>query len=80
VAALRGGRLEGLGARVRPGGGGMVTEGSGPGVVVAWDRDPRVSTTSGYVELVEVAPAGRRRMSGAEWARGARIQPGERLG
>jgi methionyl-tRNA formyltransferase len=32
------------------------------------------------VELLEVAPAGRRRMSGVEWARGARIQPGERLG
>jgi methionyl-tRNA formyltransferase len=32
------------------------------------------------VELLEVAPAGRKRMSGADWARGARIQPGERLG
>jgi methionyl-tRNA formyltransferase len=31
------------------------------------------------VELLEVAPAGRKRMSGADWARGARIQPGERL-
>jgi hypothetical protein len=31
------------------------------------------------VELLEVAPAGRKRMSGAEWARGARIQPGEQL-
>ncbi len=34
----------------------------------------------GLVELVEVAPAGRKRMTGAEWARGARIQPGEHLG
>jgi methionyl-tRNA formyltransferase len=32
------------------------------------------------VELVEVAPAGRRRMGAVEWARGARIEPGERLG
>jgi methionyl-tRNA formyltransferase len=31
------------------------------------------------VDLLEVAPAGRKRMSGAEWARGARIQPGEQL-
>jgi methionyl-tRNA formyltransferase len=32
------------------------------------------------VELLEVAPAGRKRMTAAEWARGARIQRGERLG
>jgi methionyl-tRNA formyltransferase len=32
------------------------------------------------VELLEVAPAGRKRMSAADWARGARIQRGERLG
>jgi methionyl-tRNA formyltransferase len=32
------------------------------------------------VELLEVAPAGRKRMTAAEWARGARIRSGERLG
>jgi methionyl-tRNA formyltransferase len=32
------------------------------------------------IELLEVAPAGRRRMSAAEWARGTRIQRGERFG
>jgi methionyl-tRNA formyltransferase len=32
------------------------------------------------VELLEVAPAGRKRMSAADWARGARIRRGERLG
>jgi len=32
------------------------------------------------VELLEVAPAGRKRMTAAEWARGARIQAGERFG
>ena len=31
------------------------------------------------VALLEVAPAGRRRMTGGEWARGARIQRGEQL-
>jgi methionyl-tRNA formyltransferase len=34
----------------------------------------------GAVRLLEVAPAGRKRMSGADWARGARIRPGELLG
>lgn len=35
---------------------------------------------STIVELLEVAPAGRKRMTAVEWARGARIRPGERLG
>jgi methionyl-tRNA formyltransferase len=39
-----------------------------------------VSTGAGILELVEVAPAGRRSMDAAAWARGARIEPGERLG
>jgi methionyl-tRNA formyltransferase len=39
-----------------------------------------VSTTGGTLELLEVAPAGRKRMDAAAWARGARIEPGERLG
>jgi methionyl-tRNA formyltransferase len=33
-----------------------------------------------WVSLLEVAPAGRKRMDAAAWARGARIEPGERLG
>jgi methionyl-tRNA formyltransferase len=41
---------------------------------------PRVQTHAGPVLLVEVGPAGRKRMPAADWARGARIQPGERLG
>ena len=47
-----------------------------------WDGSgaPLVETTHGLVLLREVAPAGRRRMPAADWARGARIQPGERLG
>ncbi len=32
------------------------------------------------VELLEVAPAGRKQMTGVEWARGARFEPDERLG
>lgn len=41
---------------------------------------PSVDVAGTAVELLEVAPAGRKRMTGADWARGARIQPGERLG
>jgi methionyl-tRNA formyltransferase len=44
------------------------------------DGTPAVDATGAVVRLLEVAPAGRRRMSGADWARGARIRPGERLG
>jgi len=51
-----------------------------PGVVERWERDPLVRAWPGLVELLEVAPAGRKRMSGEDWARGAKIQPGERLG
>ena len=44
------------------------------------DGTPFVDVIGSIVRLLEVAPAGRKRMSGAEWARGARIQPGERIG
>ena len=37
-------------------------------------------TADGAVALVRVQPEGRRPMSGAEFARGARLAPGERLG
>jgi len=36
--------------------------------------------SSSRVELLEVAPTGRKRMNAADWARGARLQRGERLG
>jgi methionyl-tRNA formyltransferase len=41
---------------------------------------PRVDAGGTAVQLLEVAPAGRKRMTGAEWVRGARIEPGEQLG
>jgi methionyl-tRNA formyltransferase len=41
---------------------------------------PRVTAGDGEVELVEVQPEGKGRMAAADWARGARWQPGERLG
>jgi methionyl-tRNA formyltransferase len=42
------------------------------------DGVPVVTAADGEIALLEVAPAGRSRMSGADWARGARIEPGER--
>jgi methionyl-tRNA formyltransferase len=56
--------------------------GTGPaGAVVSVDaRGVLVGAGVGAVRLVEVAPAGRKRMDAAAWARGARFAPGERLG
>ena len=39
-----------------------------------------VGTADGALELLVVQPEGKALMSGADWARGARLQPGERLG
>ena len=53
----------------------------GPGEIrVYGDGAVRVGTGEGSLDLLEVAPAGRKRMDAAAWARGARIEPGERLG
>jgi methionyl-tRNA formyltransferase len=52
-----------------------------PGAVVAVDgRGIEVAAGEGGVRLLEVAPAGRRRMSAAAFARGSRPEPGERFG
>lgn len=53
-----------------------------PGSILGADpRGVLVAAAGGSgVRLVEVAPAGRRRMSAADWARGARFAGGERLG
>lgn len=53
-----------------------------PGAI-AWEDGwpgPLVQTSDGTVLLLAVAPAGRRRMPAADWARGARLEHGERLG
>ena len=41
---------------------------------------PRVPTADGQVELVEVQPEGKARMSATAWAHGARWRPGDGLG
>ncbi|RBY85818.1 methionyl-tRNA formyltransferase [Blastococcus sp. TF02A-30] len=43
-------------------------------------RSVLVGTGSGAVRLGEVQPAGKRMIPAADWARGARIGPGDRLG
>ena len=53
-----------------------------PGTIVETDDRgvPGARRRTAGVRLVEVAPAGRKRMGGAAWARGARFAAGERLG
>jgi methionyl-tRNA formyltransferase len=52
----------------------------GPGEVAIAGRDVLVGTGSGAVRLGDVQPAGKRMLPAAEWARGARPAPGERVG
>lgn len=82
VTTFRQGRLKVLEARDRGAYGQSLSE-TEPVV-----GQPRITESGGVevhagsstvVELLAVAPAGRKRMSGAEWARGARIQAGEKL-
>ncbi len=52
-----------------------------PGEIVAIEaKGVLVKAGSGVVRLLEVAPAGRRRMPAADWARGARPSLGECFG
>jgi methionyl-tRNA formyltransferase len=82
VTTFRQGRLKVLiaSAHGEPVGGGTLADDPALGAVLTGDGNPRVKAWPGLVELVEVAPAGRRRMSGEEWARGARIEPLEHVG
>jgi methionyl-tRNA formyltransferase len=50
-----------------------------PGEVAATKRAVRVGTASDAVLLGEVQPQGKRPMDGADWARGVRIEPGEKF-
>jgi methionyl-tRNA formyltransferase len=51
-----------------------------PGELGVAKRSVLAGTATGPVELGEVRPAGRRPMPAADWARGVRTRPGERLG
>jgi methionyl-tRNA formyltransferase len=73
---FRGERLRVLDALARPVTAPGETETGPPGTL----EGSAVHTAAGMLELVEVQPAGRRPMTGAEWRRGVRVQPGESLG
>jgi methionyl-tRNA formyltransferase len=82
VTKFRRGRLKILRAAARPSLGWGSTNPPVP-ARISVQPDGRVYVDAGggtVVELLEVAPAGRKQMSGAEWARGARIEPLEHLG
>jgi methionyl-tRNA formyltransferase len=83
VTEFRRGRLKIVRATAQPSLGGWGPESSPMPARVSTGPDGRVFVEAGAatrVELLEVAPAGRKQMTGAEWARGARIQPSEHLG
>ena len=52
----------------------------GPGTLLAGKRAVHVVTGSGLIELVKVQPHGKKTMAASDWARGVRIEAGERLG
>jgi methionyl-tRNA formyltransferase len=82
VTTFRRGRLKILQAADRGPHGWMLASPPMPARISLLD-DGRVYVDAGggtKVELLMVAPAGRKRMSGAEWARGARFDPLEHLG
>jgi methionyl-tRNA formyltransferase len=51
-----------------------------PGEVLVERRRVLVGTGTGPVELGDVQPPGKRPMPAVDWARGARPEPGTRLG
>jgi methionyl-tRNA formyltransferase len=51
-----------------------------PGEIAAGKRDVLVGTASDAVQLSTVQQPGKRAVPAADWARGARLQPGDRLG
>jgi len=50
------------------------------GEVAAGRREVQVGTATGVVRLGDVRPHGKRQMPAADWARGVRLEQGERLG
>jgi methionyl-tRNA formyltransferase len=59
----------------------LPTGGWQPGVVASIEGEgPLVATGDGGLRLLEVQAAGKRRMPGSEWLRGARVRAQDRLG
>jgi methionyl-tRNA formyltransferase len=59
---------------------GYAGPGLAPGELAAGKREVHVGTASGAVRLSDVRPHGRKEMTAADWARGIRIEAGERFG
>jgi methionyl-tRNA formyltransferase len=55
-------------------------DGPEAGTIVVASGAPFVVTGDGLLELCALKPAGKGRMDGAAWLRGARLEPGARLG
>ena len=51
-----------------------------PGEIAVAKNTVRVGTGSHEIELGEVQPQGKKRMAAGDWARGSRLEAGERLG
>jgi len=74
-ASLGGQEVKLFGARLAPSG-----ESAQPGQVMRVNDDGLVvACASGAIRLLQVQPAGKRRMSGAEWLRGRGISVGQRF-
>ncbi|NHN55003.1 methionyl-tRNA formyltransferase [Calidifontibacter sp. DB0510] len=71
---FRGARLKVLAARPAP------DDGLAAGQLRVGKQQVVVGAGSGAVELLQVQPHGRKAVTGADWARGARIEDEERLG
>ena len=54
--------------------------GAQPGELIAADNRLVVACGRGVLELLQIAPAGKRPMSGADYLRGARLEQGQRFG
>jgi len=50
-----------------------------PGTIVDTDRHLVVACAGGELEIIEVQPAGKRRMSALDWIRGSGVAPGARF-
>ncbi len=63
-----------------PGAVGGATPDTVPGTLLVSKRTVHVATGAGLIELVTVQPHGKKAMAASDWARGVRIEAGERLG
>ena len=57
----------------------VAEEGGVPGKILALAPDPLVAFDGGALRLLEVQPEGKRRMSGKDWANGARLKVGDHI-